>query len=323
MRSRTKVVNTVNSFLGLKESDGSYKKIIDIYNDFKGKLPRGTKMQYDWAWCGCTYSAVAILLGYTDIMPIEISCNELIKKAKEMGCWTENDGYVPLPGDGIIYDWQDNGVGDNTGWPDHVGIITSVNKDAGYFVVTEGNYNDEVKKRTISINGRYIRGFITPKFDTNTVSSKPKTPATSAGKDITTIAREVIAGEWGNMPNRQKLLEKAGYNYEEVRKKVNVILNDTSKTTSPALKGKEVTSTCAARHSDSKLSGKYVTIANVYCRNDAGGNKKALCLIPEGTEVMNYGYYNTYENVKWLYIQFTLNGIKYSGFSTSKYLKKK
>ena len=32
-----------------------------------------------------------------------------------MGCWQENDAYVPSPGDAILYDWQDNGIGDNTG----------------------------------------------------------------------------------------------------------------------------------------------------------------------------------------------------------------
>lgn len=35
------------------------------------------------------------------------------------------------------------------------------------------------------------------------------------------IADEVIAGKWGNQPDRQKALEKAGYNYEAVRKIVN------------------------------------------------------------------------------------------------------
>lgn len=34
----------------------------------------------------------------------------------------------------------------------------------------------------------------------------------------------VIAGEFGNMPERKVKLEKAGYNYEEVRKCVNELL---------------------------------------------------------------------------------------------------
>ena len=41
-------------------------------------------------------------------MPVEISCYYLIEAAKKMGCWQENDAYIPNPGDAILYDWQDN-----------------------------------------------------------------------------------------------------------------------------------------------------------------------------------------------------------------------
>ena len=43
-----------------------------------------------------------------------------------MGIFIENDSYVPKTGDIIFYDWADNGVGDNTGVPDHVGIVVTV-----------------------------------------------------------------------------------------------------------------------------------------------------------------------------------------------------
>lgn len=35
------------------------------------------------------------------------------------------------------------------------------------------------------------------------------------------IAKEVIQGKWGNQPERQKRLEEAGYNYNEIQKIVN------------------------------------------------------------------------------------------------------
>lgn len=104
LKSRAAVVNLVNSWLGKNESDGSYKSIIDIYNSFTGAFPRGTKMQYGWAWCACTWSALAIKLGYISIMPIEISCFYLIEAAKKMGIWVEDDAYVPSPGDAVLYD---------------------------------------------------------------------------------------------------------------------------------------------------------------------------------------------------------------------------
>lgn len=324
MKSRQAVVDLVKSWEGKKESNGTYKSIIDIYNGYKGKLPRGLKMQYDWSWCACTWSALAIKLGYTDIMPIEISCGNLIEEAKKKDVWKENDAYVAQPGDAVLYDWDDNGKGDNTGWPDHIGTIIETHKDAGYFVVMEGNYSDAVKKRTLSINGKYIRGFITPKYDNNAVS----TPKQEGGKDVKTIAREVIAGTWGTGDERKKALEKAGYNYAEVQKTVNQILNSNAAVTTNKVQdknqkvSKKVTATCAAKKFDKSLAGTYKTTADLYCRNDAGTNKKALCLIPKGTKVQCFGYYNVSGNSKWLYIQFTIDGVQYTGFSSCNYLKR-
>lgn len=313
-RSRQAVVDLILSWEGRKESCGSHRYIVDIYNSYDGKLPRGVKMEYDWSWCACTWSALAIKLGYTDIIPIEISCGELIKAAQKMGCWQENDGYIPKPGDAILYDWNDNGKGDNTGWPEHVGTIIEVNKDAGYFVVMEGNYDDQVKKRTVSINGKYIRGFITPDYTDDVVLP----PLQLSGKDLKTIAHEVIAGTWGKGEARREALESKGYNYREVQDLVNEILSPSKVKPST----KSVTATCKAQNFERKLAGTYKTTANLNMRNDAGKNKKALCVIPKGTEVECYGFFNVSGTVKWLYIQVTLDGVQYTGFSSINYLKK-
>lgn len=161
-RSRNEVVKLARSWVGKKESDGSFRSIIDTYNSHTPR-PRGVKMTYTAPWCATTWSALAIALGYTDIMPIECSCGELIKKAKEMGIWVEDDSYVALPGDAILYDWDDDGKGDNVGWPDHIGVIEKMNN--GSFTVIEGNKNDAVGRRTVKVDGKFIRGFITPKYD--------------------------------------------------------------------------------------------------------------------------------------------------------------
>lgn len=326
MKSRQEVVTLVESWVGKNERDGSYKEIIDIYNSHN-PLPRGIKMAYNWAWCACTWSALAIKLGFTNIMPIEISCGYLIDAAKKMGCWVERDDYIPSPGDAVLYDWGDSGVGDNIGWPDHVGTVTYVNPMNGYFVVTEGNYSNSVKKRTVSINGKGIRGFIKPKYDNNAVEP----PALDAGKDVKTIAHEVIAGQWGNMPDRQTRLEAQGYNYEEVRAEVNRILNGSAvKPTNPEQDqnqpiAKTVKTSCYAQFFDEFLRGaEFETTANLYCRNDAGQDKKALCLIPKGTKVTCWGFYSTYkENVtRWLLIDVVLDGVQYSGFCCNNYLRR-
>ena len=43
-------------------------------------------------------------------------------------------------------------------------------------------------------------------------------------KSVDEIAKEVIQGKWGNGADRKNRLEKAGYNYNEVQKKVNMLL---------------------------------------------------------------------------------------------------
>lgn len=321
--SRQAVVDLINSWVGKNEKDGSFKEIIDLYNT-QNKFPRGIKMQYNWAWCACTWSAVAIKLGYTSIMPIEISCAELIKLAKEKGIWVEADNHIPKLGDGVLYDWDDNGKGDNTGHPDHIGIVTYVNKDAGYMIVTEGNYSDSVKKRTISLNGKFIRGYITPRYTVDAIAQPTLTP----NKDVTTVAREVIAGMWDKGDARKQKLEQAGYNYKEVQAKVNEILNGgatkPSTITQPQEQpySKKVVATCGAKNFDKTLAGTYKTTTDLYMRNDAGSNKKALVVIPKGTEVNCYGYFNKHNGAKWLYIQCVIDRVQYTGFSHSKYLKK-
>lgn len=150
----------------------------------------------------------------------------------------------------------------------------------------------------------------------------------SESKDVNTLAKEVILGIWGNGVARKEALVKAGYNYDEVQRKVNEILNeDADKAASSVVPStpitgqvKKVETTCYATSKDSSLAGTYTTTADLYCRNNAGTNNKALCLIPKGTKVKNYGFYTEFNGVKWLLIQFVLNGIQYTGFSSSLYL---
>ncbi len=47
---------------------------------------------------------------------------------------------------------------------------------------------------------------------------------TSAKKSNTEIAKEVIAGKWGNGSARKTALTKAGYDYSAVQKIVNKLL---------------------------------------------------------------------------------------------------
>ena len=185
-------------------------KIIDIYNGQK-TLPRGYRVKYTDEWCATFVSAVAVKLGYTDIIPPECSCQRMIDRFKHIGAWAENENRTPKPGDVIFYDWQDNGKGDNSGWADHVGIVEKVS--GGYITVIEGNYSGAVKRRKIAVNGRFIRGYGVVRYDSQT-----------AAKSVETVAKEVIAGKWGNGAERKTRLEKAGYNYKTIQATVNSLL---------------------------------------------------------------------------------------------------
>ena len=214
---RQAMVTRARRYLGCKESNGSHKQIIDIYNNHK-PLARGYAVKYTDAWCATFGSAVAILEGHTDIIPTECGCDAQIALWKAKGRWQENDAYVPQAGDYIYYDWQDNGVGDNRGSSDHVGIVESC--DGKIITVIEGNKNDAVGERQIAVNGKYIRGFGLPNY----ASKATKETTASGTKDVTEVAKEVIAGKWGNGETRKQKLKAAGYDYAAVQKKVNELL---------------------------------------------------------------------------------------------------
>ena len=165
------IIDKLNSWLGCREGDKTHKHIIDTYNNHK-PLAQGYKVKYTDAWCATTVSAAFIECGYTDIFVTECSCNRMITLLKKKGMWQENDAYIPHSGDVIFYDWQDSGVGDNVGSSDHVGVVEKV--DNGVITVIEGNKNDGVEKRTIKVNGKYIRGYGLPKYDTIIQTPAPK-----------------------------------------------------------------------------------------------------------------------------------------------------
>lgn len=210
---RQAMVARARKYIGCKESNGTHKQIIDIYNEHK-PLARGYAVKYTDAWCATYGSAIAILEGHTDIIPTECGCDAQIKLWQAKGRWQENDAYVPQAGDYIYYDWQDSGAGDNKGNSDHVGIVESC--DGKTITVIEGNKNDAVGERTLAVNGRYIRGFGLPDY-----ASKATKEVTPAQKDVTTVAKEVLAGKWGNGDDRKKKLQAAGYDYAAVQAEVN------------------------------------------------------------------------------------------------------
>lgn len=167
---RRSVVSAAQSWLGLKESDNSFRAIIDEYNTIS-PLPNGYRMKYTDPWCAAFVSAVAQRCGLTKYFFPNASCPRMIELYQKAGRWEEDDNFLPQIGDLVFYDWDDSGVGDNKGVSDHVGIVSAV--FSGSFNVVEGNYSDSVKQRTMSRNGKFIRGFGRPDYASAAGASKP------------------------------------------------------------------------------------------------------------------------------------------------------
>ena len=165
---RSNVVSIMKGWLGWSEANGKHKKIVDIYNNHK-PLARGYKVQYTDEWCATAVSAAFIKAGLTDIGFTECSCNRMIDLYKAKGRWEERDSYVPKIGDILMYDWQDNGIGDNVGSADHVGLVAAINGTR--LTIIEGNKNESVSYRSINANGKYIRGYCLPDYASK--ASKP------------------------------------------------------------------------------------------------------------------------------------------------------
>ena len=158
--ARLQVVHTAEQWLDCKESDGSFKPIIDLYNDHK-PLAMDYAVQYTDQWCATFGSAVAIKCGFTDIIPTECGCQRQIGLFDELGCWQEDDAYIPLPGDYIFYAIG-NKDANNTAWSDHVGIVVGTWNE--YMKVIEGNYNEAVSYRIIKVDDVKIRGYGLPDY---------------------------------------------------------------------------------------------------------------------------------------------------------------
>lgn len=156
------------SWIGLNEKDGSYKQIIDVYNNHFPRA-RSYKVKYSDNWCAAFVSACVIKAHLTIFIPLECSCGEMIELAKQMKIWNEDSKRSPNVGDIIMYDW-----GNQDGWPEHVGIVESVTNNQ--ITVIEGNKSNAVGRRVINVGNASIRGYIQPNYDGSISNNQPSKP---------------------------------------------------------------------------------------------------------------------------------------------------
>lgn len=97
-----------------------------------------------------------------------------------------------------------------------------------------------------------------------------------------------------------------------------IVLSDGAKVTGIDTAEKKVV---AAQHKDTGLAGTYVTTTDLNLRYKQGQitPDNVICVIPAGTAVQCYGYYNLVNGVKWCLVAY--NGK--TGYVSSNYLKKK
>lgn len=146
------------SYVGVKRGS---KKHSDIVKRFNALNIKGEHATTNDAWCSIFASVMMHDVGFTSKeAPFDWNCGTMISKAKNLSTWVESDSYKPEVGDLVIYDWNDNGKGENKDGASHIGIVYKVT--SSYFYVVEGNKGttSEVGTRKVAINGQFIRGFI-------------------------------------------------------------------------------------------------------------------------------------------------------------------
>lgn len=237
------MANTVDKVLAIAEAEVGYlEKSKSAYLKSKAVLDKKTEgagsdnytkygrdmhaiypavMDFPAAWCccfceWCFYKAYGIstaksLLG-GNFDDYTVAAAQLYKNKKAY----YPRGNTPKVGDQIFFK--------NSTRICHTGLVYKV--DSKYVYTIEGNTSSgsEViangggvyKKKYLLTNTR-IDGYGRPKYDVVTTTS-------TTSKSIEEIAQEVIDGKWGNNPERKTKLEAAGYNYDEVKNKVNELL---------------------------------------------------------------------------------------------------
>ena len=158
---RQQMIRTAETWLGTVKGSPEHRQIVDLYNA-QETLPVGYRVTYEDNWCATFVTVVALRNDLEDILPPECGCQRQIALFDTMGCWQEDETYVPLPGDVIYYAQKELAVGDCTGWADHVGIV--VGTSGNYIKVIEGNNKGAVRYRYIHKNDQTIRGYGLPDY---------------------------------------------------------------------------------------------------------------------------------------------------------------
>lgn len=185
------------------------------------------KLGYITEWCAYSVSAIMQDCGFIGkyIKQIEGGAGTIPRFSDgKYGTWFRKGDKAPQAGDLIFFRY--GGSYTDKYHADHVGIVESL---SGNTITTlEGNVEGKsgnwaatstFKRKTRYLNDNSVYAFYRPNWKVDTSSGS------TVSKSIETIAKEVLAGKWGNGEARKNAITKAGYDYAKVQTKVNELLS--------------------------------------------------------------------------------------------------
>lgn len=198
------LLKQAQSHIGVQQGDSRHKQLIKQYNGVK-PLPVGYPMKESDDWCAAFVTVMGDLTNTSKYFGRECGVHRFVQEFKKRKIWLGKE--KPQTGDLIVFDWRKNG------WMDHIGLVEQFvgNK----VTAIEGNTSRRVARRTYNWNDWRIAGYARPKYPIITNNG------TAGKKSNHDLAREVIAGKWGNGQKRKDALTHAGYNPHAIQKEVN------------------------------------------------------------------------------------------------------
>jgi len=164
-----------------------------------------------------------------------LNCNaeNFIERARNAGLEV---GQTPRAG--AIMCWKKGATLSGSDGAGHVAVVERVNSDGSVYTSESGYGSSAFWNQTrYNSNGRWgigsgytFRGFI---YNPAVKETQPA-PQPTPKKSLDEIAKDVIAGKYGNYPERKTRLEAEGYNYSQVQGRVNEILAGNKPTPQPA-----------------------------------------------------------------------------------------
>lgn len=180
--------------VGIKEKTTLHSSIVAEYNMIN-PLPRGYIATTNDPWCAI-YASRMWYYCMDGWFPYECSCTKMVALAqKQSRFFHQNEMEIAKSGYLIFHDWERDGS------PDHVGYITDVNLYNHKYSVIEGNYQNQVVKRTIDIGAKNIYGYISLHYPQGSEVDVAKEWATRNG----IILGDGTADSWTKPVTREQL----------------------------------------------------------------------------------------------------------------------